>query len=137
MIDKLLLFPYWLSLKVRHLLYDKGVKKVSEAEVPTICIGNVTVGGTGKTPHTEMLLRTLLADNELSRKSIAVLSRGYKRKLKGFQQVVLNGSASEYILELVIVTTGSSTFFLIFTCSILTLVFTLTASQLSFASTWK
>lgn len=96
MIDKLLLFPYWLSLKVRHLLYDKGVKKVSEAEVPTICIGNVTVGGTGKTPHTEMLLRTLLADNELGRKSIAVLSRGYKRKLKGFQQVVLNGSASEY-----------------------------------------
>ena len=96
MIDKILLFPYWLSLKIRHHLYDKGVKKVHQADVPTICIGNVTVGGTGKTPHTEMLLRTLLADNQLGRKSIAVLSRGYKRKLKGFQQVVINGSAAEY-----------------------------------------
>ena len=96
MIDKILLFPYWLSLKIRHYLYDTGVKKVHQADVPTICIGNVTVGGTGKTPHTEMLLRTLLADHQLGRKSIAVLSRGYKRKLKGFQQVVTTGSAAEY-----------------------------------------
>lgn len=96
MIDNILLFPYWLSLKVRHFLYDKGVKKVRQADVPTVCIGNVTVGGTGKTPHTEMLLRALLADDQLGRKSIAVLSRGYKRKLKGFQQVVVNGSAAEY-----------------------------------------
>lgn len=96
MIDKILLFPYWLSLKIRHKLYDSGVKKVHQADVPTISIGNVTVGGTGKTPHTEMLLRTLLADSQLGRKSIAVLSRGYKRKLQGFQQVVPTGSAAEY-----------------------------------------
>ena len=50
MIDKILLFPYWLSLKIRHKLYDSGVKKVHQADVPTISIGNVTVGGTGKTP---------------------------------------------------------------------------------------
>ena len=94
--DKILLFPYWLSLKIRHFLYDKGIKKVHQADVPTICVGNVTVGGTGKTPHTEMLLRSMLADSDLGSKSIAVLSRGYKRKSKGFQQVTADGSAADY-----------------------------------------
>lgn len=96
MIDKILLFPYWLTLKLRHFLYDSGLKKVSKADVPTICIGNITVGGTGKTPHTEMLLRTLLQDEEWRGKNIAVLSRGYKRKTKGFQQVTSDGSAAAY-----------------------------------------
>ena len=96
MVDKILLFPYWLSLKLRHFLYDAGLKKVRSADVPTICIGNITVGGTGKTPHTEMLIRTLLGDNEWSNKNIAVLSRGYKRKTKGFQQVTADGSAIAY-----------------------------------------
>ena len=96
MIDKVLLFPYWLTLKLRHFIYDSGLKKVSKADVPTICIGNITVGGTGKTPHTEMLLRTLLQDEEWGGKNIAVLSRGYKRKTKGFQQVTSDGSAIAY-----------------------------------------
>lgn len=96
MIDKILLFPYWLTLKLRHFFYDSGLKKVSKADVPTICIGNITVGGTGKTPHTEMLLRTLLQDEEWGGKNIAVLSRGYKRKTKGFQQVTCDGSATAY-----------------------------------------
>ena len=96
MIDKILLFPYWLTLKLRHFFYDSGLKKVSKADVPTICIGNITVGGTGKTPHTEMLLRTLLQDEEWGGKNIAVLSRGYKRKTKGFQQVTSDGSAAAY-----------------------------------------
>ena len=96
MMDKILLFPYWLSLKLRHFLFDRGIRKVHQADVPTICIGNVTVGGTGKTPHTEMLLRMMLADDVLGSKSIAVLSRGYKRKSKGFQQVTADGTASEY-----------------------------------------
>lgn len=96
MIDKILLFPYWLSLKIRHFLYDSGLKKVSRADVPTICIGNVTVGGTGKTPHTEMLIRTLLNDEDWGKKNLAVLSRGYKRKTKGFQQVTADGSALAY-----------------------------------------
>lgn len=96
MIDKILLFPYWLSLKLRHFFYDSGLRKVSSANVPTICIGNITVGGTGKTPHTEMLIRTLLQDEEWGSRSIAVLSRGYKRKTKGFQQVTSDGTALAY-----------------------------------------
>ena len=96
MIDKILLFPYWLSLKLRHFLYDAGLKKVRSADVPTICIGNITVGGTGKTPHTEMLIRTLLQDEDWGGKNLAVLSRGYKRKTKGFQQVTADGSAIAY-----------------------------------------
>ena len=96
MIDKMLLFPYWLSLKFRHFLYDSGLKKVRQADVPTICIGNITVGGTGKTPQTEMLIRTLLQDEEWGSRNLAVLSRGYKRKTKGFQQVTADGSALAY-----------------------------------------
>ena len=88
MIDKVLLFPYWLTLKLRHLMYDRGLKKVHTADVPTICVGNITVGGTGKTPHTEMIVRMLLESAEWGSKNIAVLSRGYKRTTKGFQQVV-------------------------------------------------
>lgn len=96
MIDKILLFPYWLALKTRHFMYDHGLKKSHTADVPTICVGNITVGGTGKTPHTEMLMRTLLQDVDWGARNIAVLSRGYKRKTRGFQQVVEDGSAREY-----------------------------------------
>lgn len=96
MIDKILLFPYWLTLKLRHFMYDCGLRKVYRPEVPSICVGNITVGGTGKTPHTEMLIRTLLEDDEWGTKNIAVLSRGYKRRSKGFQQVVADGTAKEY-----------------------------------------
>ena len=96
MIDKILLFPYWLSLKLRHFMFDCGIRKVHTADVPTVCIGNVTVGGTGKTPHTEMLIRTLLQDEEWGNRNLAVLSRGYKRKTKGFQQVTADGSALAY-----------------------------------------
>ena len=78
--SKILLFPYWLALKFRHLLYDKGIKKSTEYTVPVICVGNITVGGTGKTPHTEMIIRMLQ-----DKYRIAVLSRGYKRKTKGFR----------------------------------------------------
>ena len=54
----------------------------AEFEIPVISIGNITVGGTGKTPHTEYLV-------ELLKKHVAVatLSRGYKRKTKGFFRV--------------------------------------------------
>ena len=96
MIDKILLFPYWLALKTRHLMYDSGCRKTYHPEVPSVCIGNITVGGTGKTPHTEMILRTLLEDEDWAGKNIAVLSRGYKRKTKGFQQVMADGTAIQY-----------------------------------------
>ena len=96
MINQILLFPYWASLKLRHFMFDHGLRKVSKADVPTICVGNITVGGTGKTPHTEMLLRTLLEHPEWGQKNLAVLSRGYKRKTRGFQQVTFGGTAKEY-----------------------------------------
>ena len=96
MIDKFLLFPYWVALKTRHLMFDCGLRKQHRTEVPSICVGNIAVGGTGKTPHTEMILRTLLADENWSGKNIAVLSRGYKRKTRGFQQVTFDGTAAEY-----------------------------------------
>ena len=96
MIDRILLSPYYLALKFRHFLYDKGIRKSRPAEVPTISVGNVTVGGTGKTPHTEMLLRLLASDPYWKDRKVAVLSRGYKRKTKGFQQVSPDGPASAY-----------------------------------------
>lgn len=96
MIDNIVLFPYYLTLKLRHLFYDKGWRRSAKADVPTICVGNVTVGGTGKTPHTEMILRMLCGSEEWGGKNIAMLSRGYKRKSRGFQQVTLDGTARLY-----------------------------------------
>ena len=95
-IDKVLLAPYWAALKIRHAFYDKGLRKSIRAEVPTIAIGNVTVGGTGKTPHTELLLRLLTEQLGFRAASLAVLSRGYKRKSRGFQQVTVDGSAKDF-----------------------------------------
>lgn len=96
MIDKIVLFPYYLTLLTRDWLYRKGIFKVHTCEVPTICVGNITAGGTGKTPHTEMILRTLLKDDTWGNKNIAVLSRGHKRQSSGFQQVTANGTTDEF-----------------------------------------
>lgn len=93
MIDRILLAPYYYSLKLRHHLYNNGIFKSQKADVPTICIGNVTVGGTGKTPHTEMLIRML---TQKAGREVAVLSRGYRRKSKGFQLVSENGTADMF-----------------------------------------
>lgn len=87
---------YKAILKIRNRAYDKGRRKSFEADVPTICIGNITVGGTGKTPHTEMVLRTLLKSDDWAYANLAVLSRGYKRKGRGFQQVPIGGSAKDF-----------------------------------------
>lgn len=87
---------YGTLLAIRHFFYDKGWKKSQEASVPTVCIGNITVGGTGKTPHTEMVLRRLLKSDDWAYSNLAVLSRGYKRKSKGFQLVPRDGTALLY-----------------------------------------
>lgn len=82
---------YRLILKLRHKAFDRGRRKSSPSCIPSICIGNVTVGGTGKTPHTEMLLRMLEGQ-----KGLAVLSRGYGRKSKGFLRVTPEGNAFDF-----------------------------------------
>lgn len=81
--------PYALIIRIRHFLYNKGIKKSSTPDTPTISFGNITVGGTGKTPHTEMILRALEG-----RHRTAVLSRGYRRKSKGFAYVDVADGAS-------------------------------------------
>ncbi|WP_192820798.1 tetraacyldisaccharide 4'-kinase [Rufibacter sp. LB8] len=63
---------------VRNLLYDHGVFKSYRAPIPVVCVGNLSVGGTGKTPQVEFLARLY------QHKKIAILSRGYKRKTTGF-----------------------------------------------------
>lgn len=62
--------------------------------VPTVCVGNVTVGGTGKTPHTELILSLLQESDRWGNRQLAVLSRGYKRKSRGFQYVELDSTAA-------------------------------------------
>lgn len=84
---------YRLILWLRHLSYNKGWKKTFKADVPTICVGNITVGGTGKTPMTELILTKLLQSDRWAYSNIAVLSRGYKRKSKGFQIVSRDATA--------------------------------------------
>lgn len=73
---------YGLIIFIRNKLYDKGVFKSEKFTIPVICIGNITAGGTGKTPHTEYLIRLLS-----SKRKLAVLSRGYGRSSKGFYYV--------------------------------------------------
>jgi tetraacyldisaccharide 4'-kinase len=77
------LFPiailYNLVTKLRNNLYDDQVFKSIKTPVFSICVGNLSVGGTGKTPHIEYLIRLLSSNYQ-----IATLSRGYGRKTKGF-----------------------------------------------------
>lgn len=71
---------YGMATAVRNRLFDWGVLKSERYPIPIIGVGNITVGGTGKTPHVEYLIRHLLGQGY----KIAVLSRGYKRKTKGY-----------------------------------------------------
>ena len=96
MIDKILLFPYYLVLKLRDRRFSRPGRKFHYADVPTLCIGNVTVGGTGKTPHVEMVLRLLKQNPEWGGRQCSVRSRGYKRESRGFQQVTVAGSATMF-----------------------------------------
>ncbi len=74
--------PYGLAVAVRNLFYDLGIFRSHSFGVPVICVGNITAGGTGKTPHVIYLAEKLSA---LTR--VVVLSRGYLRKSRGFRQV--------------------------------------------------
>ena len=80
---KRLLLPisllYSLVLLLRHKLYDWKILKSKSYDIPNICVGNLNLGGTGKTPHIEYLTRLLSEDYK-----VAVLSRGYGRDTKGY-----------------------------------------------------
>ncbi len=77
-----LLFPfaflYGLGVHLRHFLYDHHLLKSKSYPLPIICVGNLAVGGTGKTPMIEYLVRLIGEEH------VAILSRGYKRKTRGF-----------------------------------------------------
>ena len=89
-----LLFPisflYSGILYLRNWLFDKNIAKSYQFSFPVICVGNLSVGGTGKTPMVEYLVR-LLKDNYQT----ATLSRGYKRKTKGYAIANKNSTALE------------------------------------------
>lgn len=90
-----ILFPfsilYGFITGIRSFLYDKGILSSYSFDVPIIATGNLSVGGTGKTPQTEYLIRLLS-----SQYKIATLSRGYKRKSHGF--ILANQSSNAEII---------------------------------------
>lgn len=81
---------YGIGVNFRNWLYNNKIIKQHKFNIPIICVGNITVGGTGKTPHIEYLIKLLSPKYK-----VAVLSRGYKRKSKGFQIVQVNSKVRD------------------------------------------
>ncbi len=90
----ILLYPialiYGLITGIRNFLYNSSILSSVEFHLPVICVGNITVGGTGKTPHTEYIAG-LLRENF----RVATLSRGYKRKTRDFRVAMSSSLVSE------------------------------------------
>jgi len=91
---RVLLLPfaklYGLIIVIRNWLYDKGYLRSSAFNLPLICVGNLSVGGTGKSPMVEYLIELLQPQFK-----IATISRGYKRKTKGYLLANANSTALE------------------------------------------
>ncbi|MFI5133889.1 MAG: tetraacyldisaccharide 4'-kinase [Chitinophagales bacterium] len=91
---RILLLPfallYWLIIFIRNWLYDKKIFESASFGLPLICIGNLSTGGTGKSPMVEYLV-----ENLKDKFNIATLSRGYKRKTKGYTLANENSTALE------------------------------------------
>lgn len=91
---KIFLMPlalvYRIVISIRNFCYEANIFKQHEFPLPIISVGNITVGGTGKTPHSEYLLR-LLKDQF----NVAYISRGYKRKTKGYVRATAQSTALE------------------------------------------
>ena len=81
---------YGLATQIRNLLYDKGLLKSYSPPCRTICVGNLAIGGTGKSPLTMWLVSTLKQQQK-----VAVLSRGYGRKTRGFMLVQTTSASHE------------------------------------------
>lgn len=90
---RLILYPisllYGLITMIRNKFFDKNILKSKSFKIPVISVGNLTMGGTGKSPHVEYLIRLLGNDY-----NVTTLSRGYKRKTKGFVLADENTTAS-------------------------------------------
>ena len=80
---RVLLLPFailfWIAVAIRNWMYDKNILKSTSFGLPLICVGNLSVGGTGKSPMVEYLVLHLK-----NRFKVATLSRGYKRKTRGY-----------------------------------------------------
>src|SRR5690554_1207527 len=89
-----LLFPFSLLYGtvtfVRNRLFDIGWLKSHRFDLPVVCVGNLSTGGTGKSPMIEFLIQSFQDTYKLG-----VVSRGYKRKTKGYWEVFVNQSAFE------------------------------------------
>ena len=85
---KILLFLfsiiYGTTSSLRNLLFDIGIFKTKSFSIPIICIGNLNVGGSGKTPHTDYIFKIL------TNKKVAIISRGYKRKTNNLYNVEID-----------------------------------------------
>lgn len=75
-------FLYKAGVTFRHRLFDWGILKSERFDIPVVCIGNITVGGTGKTPMAEMVIAYMSQTH-----NVALLSRGYGRRTKGYREV--------------------------------------------------
>lgn len=79
---------YWFIIWLRNFLYDKNILRSSSFGLPVICVGNLSIGGTGKSPMVEFLV-----DHLKDQFRIATLSRGYKRKTRGYALANENSTA--------------------------------------------
>ncbi|MBO5044216.1 MAG: tetraacyldisaccharide 4'-kinase [Alistipes sp.] len=84
---KLLSYPYRMAITLRHWMFDCKLIKSQNFKTPIICVGNITVGGTGKTPTAEMIVGYMKQYY-----NVAVLSRGYGRRTKGYLEVKTTSS---------------------------------------------
>ena len=81
---------YGIVVAIRNYFYDSGIFSSIEFSLPVICVGNITVGGTGKSPHIEYLIELLKPAYQ-----VATLSRGYKRYSRGFKIADANSNARD------------------------------------------
>jgi len=92
---RLVLLPlswlFGLGIRIRHFLFNVGILPVKSYDIPVISVGNLSLGGSGKTPHTEYLVRLLLKE----KMNVAILSRGYGRKTKGYYKAKTESDSTQ------------------------------------------
>ena len=82
LLQKIASLLYGAAVNVRNMLFDKNILKSKSYNIPIICVGNITAGGTGKTPMVELVVSHFLESHK-----VAVLSRGYGRRTRGYREV--------------------------------------------------